>query len=347
MELDVEVPASARQRGVVGRFEIDGHQGEDRPQEALRLTQGQPEDEPERQRRLDRKIRKPLLPTGLTGRRRSPPLAGGTPATKTGKGVGGVGTAVYQAVAFARDPDRLAWFQRAAQVLAGISATYGIEEACSSGRVGLAVVVGDPDTASLTPVAAGDTNGLIRSLWPWARCAFWKGGGVSKVSVVGLVTSLVLSVGSATAQPPESAPLAAQLSELMTNGQLEAVAGKDTVDDDRYVAALAFPGQLLVVSARYEVPIYIEEKIANGQFREVYLDLNQASMAGTKVQITDVGANGLLADDAGVDMVDGGSGVLRLDGGGPQMSGDEYRSAVADADQQYARMLSALIASAP
>ena len=74
---------------------------------------------------------------------------------------------------------------------------------------------------------------------------------------------------------------------------------------------------------------------------------HQASMAGTKVLITDVGANGLLADDAGVDMVDGGSGVLRLDGGGPQMSGDEYRSAVADADQQYARMLSALIASAP
>ena len=168
---------------------------------------------------------------------------------------------------------------------------------------------------------------------------------MSRVVVVGVLTSLVLSVGSATAQPSESAPLAAQLLELMTSGQLEAVAGKDTVDDDRYVAALAFPGQLLVVSARYEVPV--EEKIANGQFREVYLDLNQASMAGTKVLITDVGANGLLADAAGVDMFDGGSGVLRLDGGGPQMSRDEYRSAVADADQQYARMLRALIARAP
>ena len=170
---------------------------------------------------------------------------------------------------------------------------------------------------------------------------------MSRVVVAGLLTSLVLSVGSATAQPSESAPLAAQLSELMTSGQLEAVAGKDTVDDDRYVAALAFPGQLLVVSARYEVPVYIEEKLANGQFREVYLDLNQASMAGTKVLITDVGANGLLANNAGVDMFDGGSGVLRLDGGGLQVSGDEYRSAVADADQQYARMLKALIASVP
>ena len=26
---------------------------------------------------------------------------------------------------------------------------------------------GRPDTASLTPVAAGDTNGAIWSLWPW------------------------------------------------------------------------------------------------------------------------------------------------------------------------------------
>ena len=163
--------------------------------------------------------------------------------------------------------------------------------------------------------------------------------------MVGLLTSLVLSVGSASAQPSESAPLAAQLSELMMSGQLEAVAGRDGVDDDRYVAALAFPGQLLVVSARYEVPFYLEEKIGAGQFREVYLDLNQASIAGTKVLITDVGANGLLADDAGVDTFDGGSGVLRLDGGGPQMSPEEYRSAVADADQQYGRMLRALIAT--
>ena len=74
--------------------------------------------------------------------------------------------------AFAADPDRLARFQREAQVLAslnhpGIAAIYGIEEACSSGRVGLAGVVGDPDTPSLTPVAAGDTNGTSRSLWPW------------------------------------------------------------------------------------------------------------------------------------------------------------------------------------
>ena len=166
---------------------------------------------------------------------------------------------------------------------------------------------------------------------------------VCLMSGFALLGSLVLLVGPAVAQQSESAVLAAELSELMVGGQLDAVACKDTVDDDRYVAALAFPGQLLVVSARYEVPLYVEEKIENRQFREVYIDLNTASIGGTKILVTDVGANGLLANDAGVDRYDSGSGILRLDGAGV---GAAYDSAVADADKEYARMLRALIASA-
>ena len=167
--------------------------------------------------------------------------------------------------------------------------------------------------------------------------------GLRVTSAFGLFAWLVLSVCSATAQESESASLAAELSGLMTGGQLDAVASKDTVDEDRYVAALSFPGQLLVVSARYEVPLYIEEKIGNRQFRDVYIDLNTASIGGTKILVTDVGANGLLADDPGVDVYDDGSRILRLDGVG---SGSGYASAVADADEQYSRMLRALIESA-
>ena len=55
----------------------------------------------------------------------------------------------------------------------------------------------------------------------------------------------------------------------MTNAELDALAGRDPTGEDRFVAALAFPGQLLVVSARYEVPIYVEDKIAKGEYREV------------------------------------------------------------------------------
>ena len=154
-----------------------------------------------------------------------------------------------------------------------------------------------------------------------------------------LLGLLILPVRSARGQDSTSAALAEQLLQLMTASQLDAAAAKDTIDDDRYVAALVFPGQILVVSARYEVPLYVDEKIENRQFREVYIDLNTASIAGTKILITDVGANGLLANDAGVDMFDDGSGMLRLDGSASQ-------SAVADADEQYARMLTALIDSA-
>ena len=163
---------------------------------------------------------------------------------------------------------------------------------------------------------------------------------LSVTSALALLTSFALSVGSATAQESQSAPLAEELSQLMTDGQLDALAAKDTVDDDRYVAALAFPGQLLVVSARYEVPIYLDEKLGNGEFMEVYIDLNTASIDGTKVLITDVGANGLIADDAGFDSYNDGSEILQLD---ENTSG----SAIADADEQYVRMLRALIDSVP
>lgn len=163
-----------------------------------------------------------------------------------------------------------------------------------------------------------------------------------------LVAALVLTAGPAVAQDSASAPLAAQLAELMANADLDAVAGKDSTDEDRFVAALAFPGQLLVVSARYEVPIYVEEKIASRQFREVYIDLNAASIAGTKVLVTDAGANGLVADDDSVDMFDGGSGVMRFDGdwGAQGIQEADYMKAFSEADQQYERMLRALIAQA-
>ena len=51
---------SSGERGVVGGCEIDTQQRQDRPQEAFRLAQGQPEDKAERQRRLDRTVRELL-----------------------------------------------------------------------------------------------------------------------------------------------------------------------------------------------------------------------------------------------------------------------------------------------
>ena len=149
----------------------------------------------------------------------------------------------------------------------------------------------------------------------------------------------------AFAQESRSATLAVELSRVMTEQQLSAAASKDTLDEDRFVAALAFPGQLLVVSARYSAPLIVQEKIADGKFQEVYLDLNTAPIAGTKIQITDVGANGLLAEDETVDVINRETGMFLLDGnpGGQNMSRDEYQDAVSELDGEYARILQALI----
>jgi hypothetical protein len=152
------------------------------------------------------------------------------------------------------------------------------------------------------------------------------------VTVV-LLLAVVTLAGQAQAQESESASLAAELAELLTAAEMGAIAAQDTEGEDRFVAALSFPGSLLVVSARYQVPLYVEQKIAAGQYREVYIDLNAASIPQTKVLITDTGADGLGGGGDSMDMVDTGSGPARYDGD-------------ADADAQYARMLRALIAEA-
>jgi hypothetical protein len=156
----------------------------------------------------------------------------------------------------------------------------------------------------------------------------------------------MLTTGFVGAQGSASEPLAIQLVELMSNAESDAIAAKDSTNDDRFVAALAFPGQLLVVSARYEVPVYLEQKIAAGQFREVYIDLNSASIPGTKVLITDAGADGLLSDDESFDSFDSGDLVIKLndDWRSQGIEQADYRQAVSDADQQYASILKMLIA---
>jgi hypothetical protein len=168
------------------------------------------------------------------------------------------------------------------------------------------------------------------------------------VVAVLVVAFVAVSTAHAQAQDTMSAALAAELAEIMSAAQLDAVAAKDTEGDDRFVAALAFPGQLLVVSARYEVPIYVWEKISNGQYRDVYIDLNSASIADTKILITDAGADGLAGSGGAVDMYDTGARVLRFDGdpGGQQLSQDDYDQAFSDAETQYSRMLKVLIAQA-
>ena len=191
----------------------------------------------------------------------------------------------------------------------------------------------------------GGGQGLTRDAY---RSAFAE----ADVEYAGMLEILLASARENSGDAPladeaGSASLAAELSRIMTEQQLGAAANKDTRDDDRFVAALAFPGQLLVVSARYAAPLIIQKKITDGQLRDVYIDLNAASIADTKTQITDAGANGLRAADEVVDVIDQGAGMLRLDDnpGGQDLSRTEYEDAVADAEVHYSRMLRALLDS--
>ena len=179
---------------------------------------------------------------------------------------------------------------------------------------------------------------------------------VTGPAVVAVVMVLIAG-GIVAAQEPSSAqqpavasesastPLAEQLAAALDGAQLDSVAAKDTEGDDRFVAALFFPGRLLVVSARMEVPLYIEEKLSTGNYREVYIDLNTRSIADSKVLITDGGANGLRANDP-ADSADTSGRLVRFSGDwiGQQLSQADYMALLNEADAGYARMLRALLA---
>ena len=153
----------------------------------------------------------------------------------------------------------------------------------------------------------------------------------------------------ARAQEPQSAALAKQLTDLMDAQKLDSIAARDTSQADVYVAALYFPGQLMVVSARYSVPVILNEKLAKKDYREIYMDLNSASDPKTKILIMDLGADGLRAkrdENKPFDTFDIAGRTRSFDGDwkAQKITEEEYMKAFEDSDARYTRMLQALIA---
>ncbi len=170
-----------------------------------------------------------------------------------------------------------------------------------------------------------------------------------------ILALLLLSACAATAvaQESKSAPLAKELAALLDQAKLDAVAAKDPASPDTYVAALYFSGsQLLVVSARYSVPVLLNEKLAKKDYKEIYIDLNSASIAGTKLFVVDLLAEGLKSrradDNKSYDTFETPKQRLVFDGDfkAQKLTEEEYLKAFADADAAYAKMLAALITQA-
>src|SRR5262245_10172005 len=115
--------------------------------------------------------------------------------------------------------------------------------------------------------------------------------------VGGLVAIACLAAAAAAqAQESRSAPLARQLAAALDAAKLDSIGAKDPSAPDAFCAALYFPGaQLLVVAASYAAPQYLVDRLAKKEYRDIYLDLNGAAKANTKVFVQDGAADGLKA----------------------------------------------------
>lgn len=150
------------------------------------------------------------------------------------------------------------------------------------------------------------------------------------------------------AQESTSAARARQLAQLLEEKKFDSIAAPHPGAPDMFVAALHFPGHLLVVWARYSAPALLAEKISKGEYREVYADLNSASIAESRVMITDLGADGLKArreENQPFDFQDAGRKGIRFDGNwlDQKMSEQDYMKVYVEADRAYAEALDALI----
>jgi hypothetical protein len=147
----------------------------------------------------------------------------------------------------------------------------------------------------------------------------------------------------------KSAPLAKQLASALAGAKLDSVAAKHPVSQNVFIGALHIPGvQLLVVAAEYPAPVLLDPRLAKGEYRDIYIELNSAGVPASKIFVEDLGANGLFArpGDNPMDMYEASGKRIMFDGewGRQKLSEQDYMKTFAGADERYAEMLTALLA---
>jgi len=171
-----------------------------------------------------------------------------------------------------------------------------------------------------------------------------------RIVVASLTAVLALSSATSFAQDSKSAPLARQLASALDAAKLDSVAAADPANADTFVAALYLANsELLVVSAKFQPPQIMADRIAKKEFRDAYIDLNSASLAESKVFIEDLGADGLKAkrdDNQPFDAVDAAGKRTAFDGDWKKqkLSEQDYMKAFSAGDQRYAEILTILLA---
>ncbi len=177
-------------------------------------------------------------------------------------------------------------------------------------------------------------------------------GWLTRGTLAALAATGALASAGAAAAPDEaskSATVALALCQKLEQAKLQYVAARDPKDPSRYVAAMHFPGQqLMVVSARYAAPALLNEKIFQRKYQDAYIDLNSASERATRIIFEDLKANGFVrakAKDQPPDAyeVDGKRVVFDFDWRRQKMSEGDYFKVLATADEEYARLVGLLL----
>lgn len=160
------------------------------------------------------------------------------------------------------------------------------------------------------------------------------------------------AIGLSGFQSPTSASAAKQLAQALEAAKLDSIAAADPSDPSSFAAALYISGsQLLVVSAKYAAPVLLIAKIKSKEYRDVYIDLNAASVAGSKVFIIDMNCDGLTSrpnDNGAPDSWEAGKQQVSFDGEWrkAKMSEQDYMKAYTEADAHYSKIAALLTAQA-
>jgi hypothetical protein len=167
-------------------------------------------------------------------------------------------------------------------------------------------------------------------------------------AAVVFVLALVPSAAAPPGQESKSSAVAKELAQALDAAKMDSIAAADPADPTAFVAALYFQGaQLLVVSAKYSAPSLLVTKIDAKEYRDIYIDLQSASVSGSKVFVQDQLANGLLpkpVDDAPADIWEAAKS-MSFDGDWKKakISETEYMKTYSQADERYAQMLTLLL----
>ena len=162
-----------------------------------------------------------------------------------------------------------------------------------------------------------------------------------------------MAAPAAAADPSKSSTVAKELVQALDEAKLGAIATADPSTPGVFIAALYIPEtQLLVVSAKYSAPPLLVDRINAKDYQAVYVDLQSASVRGSKIFVMDQGADGLMpklsGDSSAADSFDEGDKSVSFDGDWKKakITEADYTKAFADADDRYAKLLSMLVAQA-